>query len=103
MSACAVCARGKASHQPPFGLLQSLPVPSRAWSHIALDFVTELPTSAGNDTILTIVDRFSKSVHFVPLPKLDTCSACTAFLWCLTEARSLSCRSGTLFAPHLGV
>nr|CBN81752.1 Pol polyprotein [Dicentrarchus labrax] len=72
VAACSVCARGKSSHQPPAGLLHPLPVPRRPWSHIAVDFVTGLPTSEGNDTILTIVDRFSKSVHFVPLPKLPS-------------------------------
>ncbi|XP_045922098.1 uncharacterized protein LOC123981380 isoform X2 [Micropterus dolomieu] len=64
MSACTVCARGKSS-RPSFGEL-------RPWSHIALDFVTGLPPSQGNNTILTIVDRLSKSVHFVALPKLPT-------------------------------
>uniref|UniRef100_A0A8P4GPN0 Gypsy retrotransposon integrase-like protein 1 n=1 Tax=Dicentrarchus labrax TaxID=13489 RepID=A0A8P4GPN0_DICLA len=72
VAACSVCARGKSSHQLPAGQLHPLPVPSRPWSHIALDFVTGLSTSEGNDTILTIVDRFSKSVHFVPLPKLPS-------------------------------
>ncbi len=41
--ACSVCARGKTSNRPPEGLLQPLSVPSRPWSHIALDFVTALP------------------------------------------------------------
>lgn len=59
----------KATHRPTAGLLQPLPIPSRPWSHIAVDFVTGLPLSEGNDTILTIVDRFSKAVHFFPLPK----------------------------------
>ena len=72
VSACTVCARGKSSNRPPAGLLNPLPVPSRPWSHIALDFVTGLPPSKGNSVILTIVDRFSKSVHFVALPKLPT-------------------------------
>lgn len=40
-----------------------------------MDFVTGLPPSNGNDTILTIVDCFSKAVHFVTLPKLPTASA----------------------------
>lgn len=70
VSACSVCARGKASHCAPAGLLQPLPVPHRSWSHIALDFVTGLPTSQGNIVILTIIDRFSKAMHFVPLSKL---------------------------------
>ena len=70
ISACDVCARSKTSHRPPSGLLRPLPIPSRPWSHIALDFVTGLPKSQGNDTILTLVDRFSKAVHYVALPKL---------------------------------
>ncbi|CAJ1057674.1 uncharacterized protein LOC108874699, partial [Xyrichtys novacula] len=72
VAACSVCARSKASHQPPAGLLRPLPVPSRPWSHIALDFVTGLPPSEGNTVILTIIDRFSKFVHYVPLPKLPS-------------------------------
>ena len=74
VAACSICAQNKASHQAPSGLLQPLPVPSRPWSHVALDFVTGLPMSEGNDTILTIVDRFSKSAHFVALPKLPSAS-----------------------------
>ena len=72
VAACTVCARSKASHRPPAGLLQPLPIPSRPWSHIGMDFVTGLPVSQGCDTILTVVDRFSKAVHFVPLPKLPS-------------------------------
>ncbi|KAK2912262.1 hypothetical protein Q8A73_006375 [Channa argus] len=71
VAACATCTRGKTPKKPPDGLLQPLPIPSRPWSHIALDFVTGLPPTHGNTTILTIIDRFSKAVHFVPLPKLQ--------------------------------
>ena len=52
--------------------LRLLPVPHHLWFDISLDFVTELPPSEGNTTILTVVDRFSKMVHFVPLPKLPS-------------------------------
>ena len=72
VAACSVCARSKASHRPPAGLLRPLPIPSRPWSHIAVDFVTGLPPSEGNTVILTIIDRFSKAVHYVPLPKLPS-------------------------------
>lgn len=44
----------------------------RPWSHIALDFITGLPPSAGKTVILTVVDRFSKSAHFIPLTKLPS-------------------------------
>lgn len=72
ITACDTCASNKTSNRPPAGLLQPLLVPKRPWSHIALDFVTGLPPSDGNTAVLTIVDRFSKSVHFVPLPKLPS-------------------------------
>ena len=52
--------------------LSDLPVPHRPWSDISLDFVTGLPPFKGNTTILTVVDRFSKMVHFIPLPKLPS-------------------------------
>ena len=74
VAACDVCTRSKNSHSPPAGQLRPLPVPSRPWSHISMDFVTGLPLSQGNDTILTIVDRFSKAVHYVALPKLPSAS-----------------------------
>ncbi|KAI2652522.1 Transposon Tf2-9 polyprotein [Labeo rohita] len=70
--ACSICAQNKVSNCPPVGLLQPLPSPSRPWSHIALDFVSGLPPSRGFTVILTVADRFSKAVHFVPLPKLPS-------------------------------
>uniref|UniRef100_A0A8C2B1F0 Gypsy retrotransposon integrase-like protein 1 n=1 Tax=Cyprinus carpio TaxID=7962 RepID=A0A8C2B1F0_CYPCA len=72
IAACSICAQTKAGNSPPAGLLRPLPVPSRPWSHIALDFITGLPPSAGKTVILTVVDRFSKSAHFIPLTKLPS-------------------------------
>ncbi len=70
--ACSVCAWGKTSNRPPEGLLQPLSVTLRPWSHIALDFIIALPPSLGNTVVLTVVDRFSKAAHFIPLPKLPS-------------------------------
>lgn len=74
VTACLVCARGKTTYCPPAGLLCLIPIPSRHRSHIVLDFVTGLPPSGSNTTILTIVSRFSKAVHFVPLTRLPSTS-----------------------------
>ena len=49
-----------------------LPIPARPWSHLALDFVTDLPPSEGFTTILTIIDRFSRSVKFIPFSSLPS-------------------------------
>ncbi|KAK3537161.1 hypothetical protein QTP70_002652 [Hemibagrus guttatus] len=51
----------------PSGKLLPLPVPSRPWSHLGVDFVTDLPTSRNHTCILVVVDRFSKSCRLLPL------------------------------------
>lgn len=70
ITACSIYARNKPSHQPPAGPLQPLPIPHRPWSCISVNFITGLPPSDGNTTILTITDCFSKMTHLFPLPKL---------------------------------
>lgn len=70
--ACTTCSQNKSSHTAPFGCLLPLPIPRRPWSHISLDFITGLPPSNGHTVILTVVDRFSKAAHFIPLPKLPS-------------------------------
>ncbi len=72
IASCHDCSQTKSSNTPPAGLLRLLSIPLRPWSHIALDFVTGLPLSAGNTVILTVVDRFYKASHFIPLPKLPS-------------------------------
>ena len=72
VNACPTCNQQKPTLQAPAGLLHPLPVPHSPWSHISLDFVTGLPPSSSNTTILTVVDQFSKMAHFVPLPKLPS-------------------------------
>ena len=72
VAACPVCNQQKTPRQAPAGLLLPLPVPRRPWSHISVDFVTGLPPSSGHTVILTVVDRFSKMAHFIPLLKLPS-------------------------------
>ncbi|GJV17131.1 putative reverse transcriptase domain-containing protein [Tanacetum coccineum] len=58
----------KAEHQRPSGLLQQPKIPVWKWEGIAMDFVTKLPrTSSGHDTIWVIMDRLTKSAHFLPM------------------------------------
>ncbi|GJW13684.1 reverse transcriptase domain-containing protein, partial [Tanacetum coccineum] len=64
---CLTCSRVKAECQKPSGLLIQSEIPTWKWERITMDFVTKLPkTSSGHDTIWVIVDRLTKSVHFIP-------------------------------------
>ena len=65
---CLVCQQVKAEHQRPLGTLQPLPILEWKWEHITMDFVIRLPcTRAGYNTIWVIVDRFTKSAHFLAI------------------------------------
>ncbi|GJT76086.1 hypothetical protein Tco_1042811 [Tanacetum coccineum] len=69
---CLTCAKVKAEHQRPSGLLVQPKIPEWKWDNITMDFVTKLPkTSQGYDTIWVIVDRLTKSAIFTPMRETD--------------------------------
>ena len=63
---CTTCMRSKPQRHKPYGLLKQLPIPERPWNSISMDFIETLPTSDGSDSILVIVDRFTKQAIFIP-------------------------------------
>ena len=66
ISRCLTCQQIKVEHQKPIGLLQPLPIPEWKWERITMDFVVRLPrTQSGHDAIWVIVDRLTKSAHFL--------------------------------------
>ncbi|CAL9006102.1 unnamed protein product [Prunus brigantina] len=68
VSRCLICQQVKAERQKPSGLMQPLPIPEWKWELITMDFVFKLPrTSKGHDGIWVIVDRLTKSAHFLPV------------------------------------
>ena len=63
---CLVCQQVKIEHQKPAGLMQRIELPEWKWEHITMDFVVGLPVNQkGNDAIWVIVDRLTKSAHFI--------------------------------------
>ncbi|GJW99123.1 reverse transcriptase domain-containing protein [Tanacetum coccineum] len=68
VSKCLTCSKVKAEHQRPSGLLQQPEIPEWKWDKITMDFITKLPkTKSGHDTIWVIVDRLTKSAHFLAM------------------------------------
>ncbi|KAK3570701.1 hypothetical protein QTP86_025018 [Hemibagrus guttatus] len=64
--------KARASCQLPEGLLEPLPIPRRPWSHLSVDFLTDLPDSGGFTTVMVVVDHFSKGCKLIPLKGLPT-------------------------------
>ena len=65
---CLTCQQVKVEHQRLAGLLQPLEVAEWKWEHITMDFVTHLPrTSRGHDAVWAIVERLTKSAHFLAM------------------------------------
>ncbi|KAL5560967.1 hypothetical protein UlMin_030714 [Ulmus minor] len=81
---CLVCQKIKAEHQRPAGILQPIEIPEWKWEQISMDFVVGLPkTSNGHDAVWVIVDRLTKSAHFLPIK----------ITYSLEQLADLKCRS----------
>ena len=73
VSSCLTCQQVKAEHQRPMGKIQLLPIPVWKWEKITMDFVIGLPrTQRQYDAIWVIVDRLTKSAHFLPVNVEDS-------------------------------
>ena len=65
---CLTCRKVKAEHQRPHGKMQPLDIPVWKWEDITMDFITKFPrTARGVHSIWVIVDRLTKSAHFIPI------------------------------------
>lgn len=88
------------------GLLCPLPVPSRPWEDLSLDFIGGLPPYHGNTMILVVVDRFSKGIHLGMLPQSHSAlTVARLFLDMVVKIhgmpRSLVSDCDPLFVSHL--
>lgn len=72
VTACQVCQQMKDINRSPEGLLQPLPILNVMFEEIVMDFITCLSSSKGKATIMTIVDRLSNYIYFIPLPSKFT-------------------------------
>ncbi|GJU02403.1 putative reverse transcriptase domain-containing protein [Tanacetum coccineum] len=90
VSKCLTCAKVKAEHQKPSGLLQQPEIPIWKWGPITMDFIVRLPrTPSGYDSIWVIVDRLTKSAHFLPVKTTDSMEKLTQLY-----LKEIICRHG---------
>ena len=70
---CLTCQQVKAEHQAPTGKFQPLKIPEWKWEKITMNFVVGLPrTFRKHDAVWVIVDRLTKSAHFLPIQTNDS-------------------------------
>ncbi|GJS51233.1 putative reverse transcriptase domain-containing protein [Tanacetum coccineum] len=82
VSKCLTCAKFKTEHQKLSGLLVQPEILEWKWEKITMDFITKLPkTTNGYDTIWVIVDRLTKSAHFLPMREHDPMEKFTSLFW----------------------
>ena len=63
---CNSCQRNKNCTEQPAGKLMPNPIPKKPQMYISVDFIIKLPIAQGYDSILVVVDRLMKMVHFIP-------------------------------------
>ena len=90
---CHTCRRAQAPRDQYNGISKTLPIPTRSWTDVTLDFVTGLPLSNGYNAVLMVIDRLTKERHYIPCTTDEngttaeaTCNAVTRDR--LTEPRS---------------
>ena len=66
------CQRNKNYTEQPAGKLMPNSILDKTWMHISADFITKLLLAQGYDSILVVVDRFTKMAHFVPTTEKTT-------------------------------
>ncbi|GJU60802.1 retrotransposon protein, putative, ty3-gypsy subclass [Tanacetum coccineum] len=85
---CLTCSKVKVEHQKPLGLLQQPEIPEWKWENITMDFITRLlRTNNGYDAIWVIIDRLTKSAHFLAIREdykwKESIRSATGFVYCL--------------------
>ena len=72
VKSCVTCQQNRTQFRKEAGLLRPLPIPTKCWESVLMDFMTHLLESKGFDSIMVVVDRVSKMAHFVPTRDIAT-------------------------------
>ncbi|KAG7661734.1 uncharacterized protein J8A68_004750 [[Candida] subhashii] len=77
---CETCQAIKPSTQLGYGLLHPIPIPTRRWQSITMDFISGFKETQGKNQVLIVVDRLTKRAHFIPCSKNLTAQECASLI-----------------------
>ena len=77
---CELCRKSTPWRDGRHGYLRPLPVPSRTWQHLTVDFITGLPLSEGKSNLMVVKDRLSKAAILIPMQKIESQDVAWAFV-----------------------
>ena len=82
VTSCDICQKSKTKRHAPYGLLKPIPIPSKPFEIITMDFIPELPkTESGLNNILVVVDKLTKFAIFIPTVTTITEEECARLLF----------------------
>ena len=67
LKSCVTCQQNRTQFRKEAELLRPLPISTKCWKNVSMDFMTHLPESKGFDSIMVVVDKVSKMAHFMPM------------------------------------
>jgi transposase InsO family protein len=81
---CDTCGRGHIWRQSKRGFLKPLPIPDRPHSHLAMDFITDLPPTGPSKAryLWVIIDRLTKAVTLEVMDTMEAEACAARFLQC---------------------
>jgi hypothetical protein len=77
---CDLCRQSKSWRQKKHGLLRPLPVPSRTWKDLSVDFIDKLPPSSGCTSLMVIKDRLGRGLKLIPMQRTKTVDVAWGFI-----------------------
>ena len=71
---CETCAQSKGEYQAPAGRLHPLPIATRPWESVGMDFIGPFPEVAGHNYLWVVICRMMSMVHLIPVNMRTTAS-----------------------------
>ena len=79
---CKICTQAKGEYQKPAGKLHLLPIATRPWESIGMDFIGPFLEVNGYNYLWVVICRMTSMVHLIPVnTKMTVSQLSTIYVW----------------------